>query len=186
MIAASKMNVLYSGIKNPLDVVVEGYKCNDYVLSTDNGVIEGDSCNYEINPLKPGSARIYLHTKNSKHKLIYSAFFRVKSIPEPEAQVSWKHGGDIKRSVLKAQIGIGAVALDVCARYEVEEYTVIIISKGKISFVQQCKSARFPLEVREAFDKLETADVVVFSGMLCKSPTGTHDHIQPIEFRIIQ
>ncbi len=170
-----------------MDVAVNGYLCKDIILSTDNGNIErsDDICSYFISPGKVGGANIIITSKTTKKK-IGSAFFRVKNIPPPVARVAGKSGGEIGKSLLKAQIAILAVLSDfpMDSRFAIESYTIIILRAGKIVSAKHYNESRFSRDVKNAFNELEPNDKVIFSDISCKSASGAVTELQPIEFKI--
>jgi hypothetical protein len=79
-IAPTKMNVMYSGIINPIKIAVSGIDNDNITVSVDNGKIKGKKGVYEIIPAHPGIAIVSVY-KNDK--VIQKQEFRVKKIPDP-------------------------------------------------------------------------------------------------------
>lgn len=81
VISATKMNVLYIGIDNPISFVVEHTNCSELTLGVENGTVKktGD-CACEIVVTNPGTAVVFiLKGKDTLYKTLY----RVKYIPNP-------------------------------------------------------------------------------------------------------
>lgn len=185
-----KENIIYVGIPNPMSVAVNGKWCKDFVLTTDNGRIEktlADDCSYDIVPATAGKANLIILSKKDRQE-IGRMVFRAKRIPDPIAMVAGKNGGEIRKNILKAQIGITAVLtqFDFDARFIVEKFTVSLLHAGKPIFAQECTGARFPPEVIRAFDRLQAGDQVLFSEMTYRAPDGRTNGLLPIEFRIVE
>lgn len=185
VVANTKQNVIYLGVPNPIDVAVEGYKCKDLTVTTDNGKLEGtdDKCSYDHYPEKAGRANIIVTEKKSGNKLGIVEF-RVKYIPEPVAMVAGKQGGAISKNVLRAQVGITSVLLgfDFDARFVVERFTISIIRKGKSFYVEECTNPKFTDSTKNAFDKLADGDKIIFTDIVCRGPDSRSRRLQPIEF----
>lgn len=190
VVANPKENIVYLGIPNPLDFAVEGQFCKNLVISTDNGKIEptDEACSYILILKNAGKVEITISDKKSKnHKVLGKAVFRAKYIPDPIAIVAGKSGGEIRKSVLKVQVGISTVlnGFDFDIRFKIENYTVSFFRDNKPTFTKNCNGAIFPQEVIAAFDTLQTNDRVIFSRINCKSPDGKSRTLLPIEFVIV-
>lgn len=189
VVANAKENVVYIGIPNPLDIAVEGYKCKDITVTTDNGRVEttDNDCSYSLYATNPGVTYIILIERKSK-KQLGKLPFRVKHIPDPVAIVAGKQGGAITKSIMKVQIGITAVLLgfDFDARFMVTGFTVSIIRKSKSLYTEECSNARFTDSTKNTFNTLEGGDKIVFSNITCKGPDQRERQLQPIEFIIAE
>jgi hypothetical protein len=88
IISAEKMNVLYTGIKNPLTIISE---LEFDSISLKNGTIKFDSSlkKYNVYLTNEGSATFTIF-KNKKE--VQSKFFRVKRLPTPEMKIANKFG----------------------------------------------------------------------------------------------
>ena len=76
----SKMNILYIGVENPLNIAVSGVDNSKLQVSIDNGEINGSNGEYIITVKEPGEAKI---TVSADGKELKVSKFRVKSIPVP-------------------------------------------------------------------------------------------------------
>lgn len=100
-VAPVKMNVLYIGVENPVDIAVSGYNPEDISVSINNGLIKNVNGTYMVYPKTPGFATISVFAKNVKVK---EAEFRVKLFPDPIAKVAGRMRGNIsKTDLLKAE-----------------------------------------------------------------------------------
>lgn len=81
-VSATKMNVLYADVDNPFSFAVNNKDCNDYQLSSNNGIIKCDSsCHCTINPIEIKPTIIYIKDKDGK--LVDSSEYRTKGLPIP-------------------------------------------------------------------------------------------------------
>lgn len=187
VISATKENVIYVGIPNPIDIVVEGRYCKDYSVTTDNGTLERGStaCNYSLSPIKAGMTEISVKEKKSG-KVIGKAMFRTKPLPPPTCKLAGKDGGQISKSVLKVQVALSVrlEGFDFDAGFVVEGYRVTIFRGSKMIFTGIYDDRRFPSAVTEAFALTQADDMLVFSDLKYQSATKTSGVLQPIEFRI--
>ncbi len=187
VVANTKENVLYSGLSNSLTVCVEGYKCKDLTITTDNGAIKqlDEPCNYSIKPATVGIANISVYAK-AKNKIIRTVKLRVKGIPAPIALLNQKSGGTIPENILKVQLGLVAQIqnMDFESHILITGFTVLILREGKCLFVKECEGQLFPDEVKAAFSSIRTNDKIIFSSIAYRG-TATSGTLQPIEFIIV-
>jgi GldM C-terminal domain len=81
VVSATKMNVLYIGIKNPISFAVENAKCSELTLVVENGSAEKTSeCEYDVMVTKPGSSLIFIIKGKDT---LYRTPYRVWDIPTP-------------------------------------------------------------------------------------------------------
>ncbi len=190
VISATKENILYIGIANPIDIGTSKYSCKEISLATNNGIVEttDDPCSYLISPDKIGKAEISVVEKKGNRKVIGRAIFRVKAIPGPDVMLAGRtSGGEIGKSELKVQIALAAVlnGFDFDARFRIDSYTVIILRNEKVLFVRRCETPRFPSEVTQAFQTVQKNDKVVFAAVCCTAPDNKMRKLQPAEFTVV-
>lgn len=58
VVSADKMNVLYSGIDNPVQIAVENCSCKNVVATVTNGSLTGEGCHYIFRSNNIGKAII--------------------------------------------------------------------------------------------------------------------------------
>ena len=67
VVSATKMNVLYIGVDNPIDIAVAGKKSNELEVKIDNGIIIGSNGKFIAKPVKVGKAVITASVFRSKN-----------------------------------------------------------------------------------------------------------------------
>src|SRR5690606_28196875 len=77
IVSNPKTNILYAGIENPLEVLVNKSNCNNFTLASPDGNIQpGETpCLYTFTSSRTGRTSIYVVDKNSK-KTIDTIHFR--------------------------------------------------------------------------------------------------------------
>lgn len=166
------MNIIYSW-KNPITIVVENIPCSNLFIKTNNGKIEGNNCNYFITPEKIGRAIISVHQINdSDTLLIAEKKFRVKRFPLSKPYVGNKNSGLISLAYLQAQLGIlvRIENFDISAKVKVNSYRVSIIRKNEMIEQYEIKGAKFTLEVREHFKRLQASDKILIDKVYVRTP----------------
>ncbi len=120
---ASKMNILYLGIENPIDASICGVSSGKLNLKTDNGTIRKEFNGlYKIIPIKLGFCKIICSYDGGQ---ITEFLFRVKEIPKPELFAILKDGS--KLNLYEATIN------------EIKNFSIF-----------QCKNIGFDFEVEYA------------------------------------
>jgi len=179
----------YVGADNDLTCTVEGIPCKSVLLSTSNGTITKQSCNYyNYKPNYPSDSKIIVSKKRGKKiQKIGEFYLRVRNLPEPVAIVGGLYGGSISKGALRAQTGLGSsppqyVTIDV--KYSVRSYNVSIVRNKELVFFKNCEGNTFTNEIYTAFKDLQKDDVVLFSSIMVLLPDESQTLAKPIELKI--
>ncbi|MFW5710062.1 MAG: gliding motility protein GldM, partial [Bacteroidota bacterium] len=107
-ISATKMNVFYLGVDNPVDIAVPGVTSDQIDVNVTNAAIRKVSgSSYVINPRRPGNSMVtVLANIDGNRQNMGFKEFRVDLVPDPEAQIAGEKGGSVRKNVLLAQNGI--------------------------------------------------------------------------------
>ncbi|MEP7373792.1 MAG: GldM family protein [Chitinophagaceae bacterium] len=179
----------YVGAENSLSCTVEGISCKYVILSTDNGTMIKDRCNYYIfKPNHVADSKITVSKKVRKRSRKIGEFFiRVRTIPDPVAVVGGLHGGSISKGALRAQTGIGAGSppyLSIDIHYSVKSFSITIIRNRELFFFKSCDGNLFNDEIQNAFKQLQTDDIVIFSSIMVQLPDEGQTLAMPFELKI--
>jgi hypothetical protein len=105
VVSATKMNVLYKGIYNPIAVAVPGIPAKDVKVSAINAKIEKiDDTNYNVMPGAESTAKITVSGtyKDGKEINYGTTVFRVMPIPSPSVYFARKlNGKDLTKEDIK-------------------------------------------------------------------------------------
>jgi hypothetical protein len=113
--SADKMNVLYIGVDNPVTIAASGLSSDEVFVTLSGGggaSIEGSGSKYIIRPTQQTSSANFCNIDvfNTKTNQKIASFpFRVKRIPDPQAQIGGKTDGKITEGEMKVQGGVIAV-----------------------------------------------------------------------------
>jgi gliding motility-associated protein GldM len=129
-VSATKVNVLYRDLDNPIAITGGSKGAEAINASCDNGTMSNKGGgNYEI---RPGAAAIANINVTVDGKA--TAFkFPVKNVPPPTPYVGPSAGGTVAATTFKGQIGIRADLKDFVfegIKYNVVKYTIICTGKG--------------------------------------------------------
>ena len=136
VISATKMNVFYESVENPVTVSVPGVSSNDISISITNAKYRKVRGEYlvTVNPRSAGlKSRVTVSaTIEGKRRTMGYMDFRIKRIPPPIAKVAGINEGKLGRNLLLAQTGVVAEFedFDFELEYKVIQFTVSAVRNG--------------------------------------------------------
>jgi len=170
-ISATKMQVLYVGLDNPLTVSVDGVsidKIKIEVPTTHATVIYKEGKGFVVKPFKVGNCEVKISVvENGIETFLGSQMFRIKQLPDPTPVLLRMTGGEINKPLLLKVKNIEALSInfDFETHFNVVQYTVSACIGGKIVEITE-KSSNITDEVRtKILSKLEVGDKVYFEDI---------------------
>jgi gliding motility-associated protein GldM len=186
LVSATKMNILYLGIDNPVDISIPGIAENKIYATISNGVILKSEHSYVVRPKIPGKVIISISAEiDGKYKQIGSMIFRVKEIPDPIAKVGNKKGGSIEKNDLLAQQIVVADLefFDFDVKFIVTEFTVSV-NKGGIYQDEKSHSHRLTDAQKDLIRNLNSGDRVTLTDIKAIGPDGKTRDLNGIMLKI--
>lgn len=189
VIGLPKMNMLYIGLENPVNVAVDGVKAKNLVVEMNGGELKGENGSYVFIP--DGSARLAVLKVGKKSKKgikwIDSAEYRVRRVPKPEVLFGTKTGGKMSRGELMTVRQIYAGLMEGFAfegiKYTVTSYQIMIVSDG-IFYTETIKGNVISSSTRKIFQSLQNGAVIIINNVEAKS-RNTIVRLYPASFKII-
>lgn len=178
-VAATKMNVLYLGVDNPIAIATSGYDPSEIRVSIDNGTISGEKGQYVVRPAKTGEANV---TVLYKEKEIQKSTFRVKTVPDPVAKVAGiKGAGAIDKHILLEQKEVVADMenFDFDLRFKTISFSVVANIGGN-SITKVSKSSKFTQEQYDLIKKVKPGQKVYIEDVKAVGPDGSIRLLPPI------
>ncbi len=175
VISPTKMNVLYRGVPNPIDVSVPGVSPDKLQVTCAGCSISGSEGSYVARAGRGTEATIKVSAEiNGKMKSIGDMEFRVKRIPPPTAMIAGKTEGKISRSALSGTQGVGAFLPDFPfnINYRVTSFTVRA-QKGEYTQTIRVSGNQFNSEVRSLIQDMRPGSDISFTNIQAKGPDGT-------------
>ncbi|NBC84559.1 MAG: gliding motility protein GldM [Bacteroidetes bacterium] len=185
VVSPTKMNLFYVGVDNPVDISVAGIPSNKVEATVTNGSIRG-SGPYIVNPRRPGNSIVRVFAEiDGVRKEMGSKEFRVKTVPDPVAQVNGQDGGVIAKEVMLVQTGVAAVMKDFefDLKFTVTEFTVSTTLNG---FLREATSNnnRFTDEQKGILNGLTSGKTVYIQDIEAVGPSGNPRPLSTINFKI--
>lgn len=194
-IQLDKMNVFYIGVDNPITVSAAGYSLQDISVSIDGADVRPNAAaglgHYDVTASKPGKVMANINAKTEGGvKRVGGMEIRVKSIPDPIAEIGNKAGGAISSSELKAQLGIIAALkqFDFDVRFQVVSYEMSLLPKrGELQgpFKANSPYLNKDKDIVDAIKRSKPGDRVYFEEIRAKGPDGRIRKLNPVNFLLL-
>jgi len=175
-ISASKMNVFYIGVDNPVEVSVAGVPSNQVKVNMagpGGGTIspKGDGT-FNVKVTKPTKAGEYAKVNVSGGGFTASKDFRVKRIPDPYPHLSKKRGGVMSPGEFKAQGGVGLEipGFDFDARCNLAGFRVVRVPRRADPEVANNPGTKYNGDTGRVVGKAKPGDRYFFENIKCKCP----------------
>ncbi len=192
VISATKMNVLYLGIDNPITVAVPGFSAEDVYVSTTGGKLKKGSNNTEYiifpqqeNQLCYINVSIRYRPEDTAFTPIGRMGFRVYRIPDPEPFLCEKKGGKISKKELLNNTGIIAEIKNSVfdLKYSVTGFVLMIEVNGLFTCIES-KSSTFNESQIKAIKQLKKGQDIFISDIKAMAPDGKERYLNGIIFSI--
>ncbi|TNE79545.1 MAG: hypothetical protein EP332_10770 [Bacteroidetes bacterium] len=177
-----KMNVVYIGLDNPLNVVVQGVP-REYmkIQSTGNCQVLDTNESYILRCRRRGDEKLLIVNSQTGDTLGERSV-RVRSIPKPELRFGTLESGSHSRGAIMAQPGLYATLGEGFA-YEGVKYVVdsalVILESFEATVVCKQKGTRTPLELRAAM-RSDFTRLLVVEPYVTSIETDEHLLVSPL------
>lgn len=175
-VSASKMNVFYIGVDNPVDVAASGISSNDLKVSMSGSgggsISKTANGSYTVtvkSPTRPGE---FANVVVSAPGVNYSSPFRVKPIPIPVAKLGDALGGQINAGAFKAQKGLIPTleGFDFDAKCQVEGFRIVRVPRRDDPRPALNSGAGYKTEAQNLVNQATPGDRFYFENVRCKCP----------------
>ncbi len=179
----TKMNVLYRGVDNPIELSVPGVAADRIQPAIDNGSISRSGNGWVVNKLVGGKAQVSAVVRNDdgSTRRIGPVPFRVKDLPPPMAYVAQKNARDSKvcKKALEAAQGIVARLedSDFEAPFKVTRFKLTLVRKGSPPLEAEVVGNAFNDKARELLHAARVNDVVYFEEIKAKLTNGQGNEV---------
>lgn len=168
-VSASKMNVFYIGVENPVEIAVAGVSSNQIQVNMTGGNISRNADGtYTVKVTQVGNAKVTV----SAPGMSYSKDFRVKRIPDPVPVLGRNRGGKIGDGEFKAYPGVYPLleGFDFEAKCEISEYLLIRAPKRQDPEFSPNQGGKYNAKSQSLIGKAAPGDNFLFQDIKCKCP----------------
>ena len=193
VVSATKMNVLYIGVPNPVDISVPGYAPELVTPSVSAGnSISPDPAkkgSYVVNCAKgTKDATISVSVKQgSTSKGMQGGYkFRVKTLPDPIAKVAGqKNGGEVSKGLLAASTGVSAIMenFDFELKVVVASFDVTMSVAGDFK-TESSNSYAFTGAQQAMLAKARNNSRLIFENIKVRLPDGTTRNLGTVALKV--
>lgn len=171
-ISASKMNVFYIGVDNPVEVSAAGVPSNQINVSMTGG-------GGQINRNSDGTYTVRVSQPTNDAKINVSApgmnaskSFRVKRIPDPIAKLSQSRGGVMSSGEFKAQQGVipALENFDFDARCQINGFRLVRVAPRQDAEIAVNSSGRYSGQASALVNKAAPGDRFFFEDIKATCP----------------
>ncbi len=192
VVSPTKMNVLYIGVENPMEISVPGVGQGDVSATlVGSGSLAKDPSfpsQYIANVTSVGKCKIAVSAKlEGKVQPMGEKEFRIKRIPDPVPMTSGKlRGGNVQPGTLQAQSGILALLenFDFDARFNVVSFQMVYSSKGEI-FKKETQGPAFSPDMKQFMGRAKPKDIIFIDEIKVVGPDKQPRKLGQIAFTVI-
>jgi len=189
-IAATEMNLLYKGIDNPMSISVPGFAASDVKISAPGlKLVSKGGGLYNATVPSSTSREVTITasiTKDGKTKTVGSEKFRVRSLPQPTAQL----GGIPNDGLPKGKAAVGAQTSIIASmgagfaynlNYRVEGFKMIIAYKRKPPVMASSNSGVLTSQMKGMMRSASAGDRILIEGIRAtEAKYGFKANLSPI------
>lgn len=190
VVAPEKMNVLYIGLDNPVDISVPGIAQSDVsaVFEGDGALVKNPDGKYFAHVRSQGTTIVKVSAKiNGRLMPMGEQIFRIKRIPNPVTTLDGiTQGGKATGTFIKDRVGVVPKADDFVygtLPWKVQSY-VVSIRKSIDFFKVENTSAAFNQKTKDLMKGLKKGDAVFIDDIVVMGPDNKTRTISPIAFDI--
>jgi len=188
VVSATKMNVFYLGVPNPVEISVPGVPADRIVASTNNGRISPSGGAYVVNPTKEGTSQISVSVREDGGvRSRGSKNFRVRKVPNPDATLAgFKSGATLAKSQILAELGPKAKMPDwfeFDLEFTVTGFTLATYIQG---FYQELPASggTFTSAQREVLRNLNPGAKLYLNDVMAVGPDGSSRNLGTVFIKV--
>ncbi|MDA0930494.1 MAG: gliding motility protein GldM [Bacteroidetes bacterium] len=182
-VAATKMNVFYRGLDNPVTVSVPGYPPSQLIVSGSGPIsVSGGNGNYVVKANNTGAAKINVSVKTEDGRTISmgSQEFRVKTIPTPVLKWGGKRSGEL------VPAGLASVSplIPEMENFDFEVYSRILsfeisyTGQGGLLQRREVTGNQIPGDLQGKIRSMRRGEKVFFSDVVIQLPSGERRKVE--------
>lgn len=182
----TKMNVMYIGVDNPIQVSAAGVSPTELQVSLSGcgATKTGSNGKFVVRATSPGTCMVSVSAKGKSQGPAQA--IRVKKIPDPVAKVGGKTGNVEVKKVELGQIGgVGAelAGFDFDAKFIVISFELSAVVKGALKSVA-CAGNSVNSEARGILNSAGVGSKIFFENVKAKGPDGTIRNIPGVTLKV--
>lgn len=187
----TKMNIIYRGLNNPIQVSAPGFRSDEIDVTINKGTIKevNNTGLYmvQISDTISTTATITTSTMvDGKRVVLGSSDFKVKTVPNPTAKIAGQLDGSIYKEKLLAADSITPELPDFefeGYNFTIESYT-FIKNIGGIDYPSSVVGGKFDAEVKKSINNARSGQRLTFENIRAKGPDGKIVRLNSISIKV--
>lgn len=187
VVSPAKMNVLYRGVLNPIDVSAAGIPDNKVQISVSNGVLNREGGKYMINPGEGTTCEVnFVAEIHGEKRNMGKKIFRVKSVPTPVPEMDGIQGKTATRQQLLSSQGIRAIMppdFDFDMKFGIKSFVVFAPVGGYV--MEEASSGQlFTDKQRQIMKGLQSGQRLSITEIKAVGPDGKTVDLQDLSIKV--
>ncbi len=188
-VSATKMNVLFIGLSNPISIAAAGVPAESISASITQGSLQKTGTGqYLAKVTKVGEAKVHVTASvDGKSRSLGTKEFRVMRVPDPVAMVGDNKGGRMSAAVFRVQKGIHAELENFYydTKFVITHFTMGFTGAGFSDYIElEASNARFTPKMQDLMSRCKPGTRVFFDDIRVKAPDGTTRSLPGITFKL--
>ena len=188
-VSPTKMNVLYIGVENPVQIAICDVPAKYITATIDNGTIEsiGDGkFNVKVSQGYAETRINVFESCNGKTTKIGDEKFRIKRVPDPVAYIAGVKSGPVNKNLLAASCMVVAKLenFDFDLTFTVTSFTFLINTNGDIMPVT-VEGNIIPPSVLRRIINATPGTRIYFEDIKTIGPDGTTRTLSPVNIKLL-
>ncbi|MCB9177801.1 MAG: gliding motility protein GldM [Flavobacteriales bacterium] len=188
----TKMNVLYRGVENPIDLSVPGVPMERVQATISTGRIVRSGNTWIASGMTGTSAEVsvVVTMADGGARRIGPVRFRVKDLPPPTAIISGIEPGvtRVPKNKFCAAPGLLAKSLgsEFGDQWQVKSFEFTLVRNGQAPIIKYCNSNAFNEDIRAVLCKLKSGDMIYVEGIKAVLANGQAPprNLSPIAIKV--
>jgi gliding motility-associated protein GldM len=178
VVAPVKMNVMYLGMANPIEIAVPGITSDKITATVSNGTIKKVANGWEV---LPGDTRECIVSVLVDNKKVSDKKFRVKLVPNPVAIFAGKYDGRIAKDIALKTEALDAelINFDWDLKFTIKSFT-FFSSDGKNDYEEVSDGNKLTEKMKSLITNCKTGQNIVFKNIVAVGPDGKTRNLNPV------
>jgi hypothetical protein len=182
VVAATKMNVLYRGISNPVEIAVPGITSDQVTATVSDGTIKKIAEGFEVIPGGQDKTIVSVLVNNKK---VSEKEFRIKNIPVPEAYFAGKNNGSTSKDLAAKTEGLEVRLTDFAwdLNFTISGFK-LMYSRDNTDNELVSVSNKLTDKMKSVLVDFKRGETIVFKDIKALGPDGRTRDLSPIILKI--
>ncbi|MGV3638337.1 MAG: gliding motility protein GldM [Flavobacteriales bacterium] len=188
----TKMNVLYRGVENPIDLSVPGIPMERVKATISTGRIVRTGATWMASGMTGSTAEVtaLVELPDGGTRRIGPVSFRVKDLPAPTVYISGTEPGATKATKAKLSASPGLIAKPLGSEFgdvwQVTSYEFTLVRNGQSPISKSATGNAFTPDIAKVLDNLKTGDQIYIENVKGKlaNNQGTPRNLAPVAIKV--